>query len=325
MMDSPFSRRALYPPAEPRRTGRLPVGDGHELHWEECGRPDGIPVVVLHGGPGGGLSAAMRRFFDPSRWRVALFDQRGAGRSTPHASLHANTTAHLVADIERLREHLGVDRWALFGGSWGSTLALAYAQAHPDRALGLILRGVFLFTRAEVDWFYRGGVSPLLPEAWSRFLAPLSDAERADPIAGYHRVLIDDDFETRRGHARAWADWESAALTRASARRFALARHGDPRAADALARIECHYMMHDGFFDSSDAIVAGLDPIKRLPCLIVQGRLDLVTPPRAAVRLARAWPGARLNIVENAGHAAVEPGLVDGLVRATDELALRLG
>jgi proline iminopeptidase len=323
-MDSPFSRRALYPPVDPRQSGRLPVGNGHELYWEECGRADGVPVVVLHGGPGGGLSPAMRRFFDPRRWRVALFDQRGAGRSTPRAGLEANTTADLVEDIERLRERLGIEAWAVFGGSWGSTLALAYAEAHPDRVLGLILRGVFLFTRAEVDWFYRGGVSPLLPEAWDRFLAPLSLGERGDPVAGYHRVLAGEDFESRRLHVRAWADWESAALTRAPARRYALARHADPESADALARIECHYMAHDGFFEQPDALMDGLGRVRDLPCFIVQGRLDLVTPPRTAVRLAKAWPGSRLTLVESAGHAAVEPGLVDGLVRATDELAQRL-
>jgi proline iminopeptidase len=324
MMDSPFSRRALYPPVEPRQSGRLPVGDGHELYWEECGRSDGVPVVVLHGGPGGGLSPAMRRFFDPRRWRVLLFDQRGAGRSIPRASLHANTTAHLVEDVERLRERLGVQAWAVFGGSWGSTLALAYAQAYPERVLGLILRGVFLFTRAEVDWFYRGGISALLPEAWERFLAPLAPEERSDPVAGYHRVLARENFDARRVHARAWADWESAALTRASARRHAIARHAEPESADALARIECHYMANDGFFVGPDDLMDGIARVSRLPCFIVQGRLDLVTPPRTAVRIAKAWPGARLTIVENAGHAAVEPGLVDGLVRATDELALRL-
>lgn len=324
-MDSPFSRRALYPPVEPTLTGRLPVGDGHELYWEECGRPDGAPVVVLHGGPGGGLSPAMRRFFDLKRWRVVLFDQRGAGRSTPHAGLTANTTAHLIADIERMRERAGVDAWAVFGGSWGSTLALAYAEAHPDRVLGLVLRGVFLFTPREVDWFYRGGAAALLPDAWETFLARLPPADRADPITGYHRFLITDDFNRRAPYARAWADWEGAALARSVGRRRVAARFPEPAAADALARIECHYMAHDGFFATPDALMDGVGRIADLPCYIVQGRLDLVTPPAAAWRLARAWTGARLSLVEHAGHAALEPGLVDGLVRATDDLAARLG
>jgi proline iminopeptidase len=324
MMDSSFSRRSLYPPIEPRLKGRLAVGDGHELYWEECGRADGAPVVVLHGGPGGGVSPAMRRFFDPRRWRAVLFDQRGAGRSTPRGGLEANTTAHLVDDIERLREHVGVESWAVFGGSWGSTLALAYAQAHPDRVLGLILRGVFLFTPSEIDWFYRGGVSGFLPDAWERFLAPLDAHERGDPVTGYHRVLRRGDFESRRRHAQAWTDWETSALGRSLFRRRLVDRELDPAAVDALARIECHYMAHDGFFATPDALMDRIDRVRSLPCFIVQGRLDLVTPPGAAWRLARAWPAARLAIVENAGHSAIEPGLADGLVRATDELAARL-
>lgn len=324
-MHSTGVRRELFPPIRPSRSGRLDVGDGHRLHFETCGREDGIPVVVLHGGPGGGVSPSLRRFFDPDRWRVALFDQRGAGRSIPHASLDFNTTWDLVADIERLREHLGIDAWAVFGGSWGSTLALAYAQAHPDRVLGLVLRGVFLFTRPEIDWFYRGGAGALLPEAWERFLAPLVAAERADPVAGYRPLLMKEDRETRRPAALAWAAWESEALTRGVGRAgLAASRRGDPAASDALARIECHYMAHDGFFEQPDQLMDGLDRIAHLPAYIVQGRLDLVTPPRAAWRLARAWPSAHLSIVEDAGHAATEPGLVDGLVRATDDLATRL-
>ena len=317
--------RSLYPALDPRVSGRLGVGDGHELYWEECGRADGVPVVVLHGGPGGGSAPPMRRFFDPERWRVVLVDQRGAGRSTPHASLHANTTAHLVDDIERLRNALGIDAWAVFGGSWGSTLALAYAQAHPDRVLGLVLRGVFLFTPPEVDWFYRGGASALLPDAWERFLAPLPPAARADPLAGYHPFLIHPDVAARRSHALAWTDWEGAALARSSSpQRASFARAHDTASADALARIECHYMINGGFFDRPDQLMEDVERLRDIPGFIVQGRIDLVTPPAAAWRLAKAWPGADLSIVDGAGHAATEPGIAQGLVRATDQLATRL-
>jgi proline iminopeptidase len=267
----------------------------------------------------------MRRFFDPRRWRIILFDQRGAGRSTPHASLKANTTPHLIADIERLREHLGVEAWAVFGGSWGSTLALAYAEACPERALGLVLRGVFLSTRAEIDWFYRGGAAALMPDAWERFLAPLSPGRRADPVAAYLALLRPDDEDMRAPYARAWSDWESAAVNHTLSRRRGLARRPDPRSADALARIECWYMAHEGFLDGPDALIDGVGRIAHLPCSIVQGRLDLVTPPAAAWRLARTWRGAELSIVDGAGHAAVEPGLANGLIRATDALAGKLG
>lgn len=325
-MDSTDFARQLYPAIRPDTSGRLDVGDGHQLHFETCGRADAPPVVVLHGGPGGGVSPALRRFFDPDRWRIVLFDQRGAGRSTPHASLTANTTWDLVADVERLRNHLGIDAWALFGGSWGSTLALAYAQTHPEHVLGLFLRGVFLGTQSEFDWFYGGGAGALLPEAWERFLAPLNDDERSAPIAAYHTRLTHDDPETRRPAALAWAAWESAALSRAPQRQnVGAARRGDPAAADALSRIECHYMINNCFFKRPDQLMDDLPRITHLPAYIVQGRIDLITPPRTAWRLARAWPSAHLSIVEGAGHAATEPGLVDGLVRATDDMATRLG
>jgi proline iminopeptidase len=267
----------------------------------------------------------MRRFFDPARWRIVLFDQRGAGLSTPHAGLAANTTGHLVEDIERLRTLLGVEAWVVFGGSWGSTLALAYAETYPERVRGLVLRGLFLFTPAEVDWFYRGGASALLPDAWERFLAPLPDAERADPVAGYHRYLVDDDVEARRAYAVAWAEWESSALNRSGAPRRDARHTTDPKAADALARIECHYMIKNGFLDRPDQLVEDAVRLEGLPVRIVQGRLDLVTPARTAWRFAKRWPWAELDIVEGAGHAAMEPGIVDGLVRATDRLAAQIG
>jgi len=302
-MDSTDFARQLYPAIRPEATGCLDVGDGHQLHFETCGRSDAPAVVVLHGGPGGGISPALRRFFDPDRWRVILLDQRGAGRSTPHASITANTTWHLVDDLERLRTHMGIDAWALFGGSWGSTLALAYAEAHPERVLGLFLRGVFLATEPEIDWFYGGGASAVLPEAWERFLAPLDEDERAAPIPAYHKRLILDDPETRRPAALAWSGWESAALSRSPHRQsFGGGRRGDPAAADALARIECHYMANNCFLERPDQLMANLGAITHLPAYIVQGRIDLVTPPRTAWRLARAWPSAHLSIVEGAGQ-----------------------
>jgi proline iminopeptidase len=265
----------------------------------------------------------MRRFFDPARWRPVLFDQRGAGRSTPHASLEANTTAHLIEDIERLRAHLGVDKWTVFGGSWGATLALAYAQTHPHRVDGLILRGVFLCTRSEIDWFFRGGARVMLPEAWEDFVAPLPKARRDDPVAAYYDILTHLDRNARRSYARAWAGWESTAL---SHRRTVVGPSPvNPAAADALARIECHYMINEGFFETPDQLIDNMGVLSEHPGYIVQGRLDMVTPPAAAWRLAKAWPEAHLNIVEDCGHAASEPGLVDGLVRATDDLASRLG
>lgn len=315
--------RALYPEIPARASGRLRVGAGHEIFYEECGRPDGAPIVVLHGGPGGGCSPAMRRFFDPSVWRIILFDQRGCGRSTPHASLRANTTWELVDDMERLRVRLGVDRWALFGGSWGSTLAVAYAQTYRDRVLGLVLRGVFLLTPEELAWFYGGHAGAILPEAWSRFLGHLDPHERDDPISAYHRRLVGRVRAERSAAARAWTAWESAAI---DARRPMLAGRTplDPRAADALARLECHYFLNGGFLKRPRQLLDEAPRLKGLPGAIVQGRMDLVTPPRAAIRLASAWPDASVRIVDAAGHAASDPGIIDGLVRATDALGARL-
>lgn len=315
------NRVGLYPHLEPFRTGMLAVGNGHTLYYEECGRPDGIPVVALHGGPGGGASPAMRRFFDPGRYRIVVFDQRGCGRSRPFSELSHNTTPDLVGDIEHLREALRIESWLVFGGSWGATLALAYARAHPDRVSGLILRGVFACTRRELDWFYRDGANQLFPDLWERFAGRLNPDEREDVVGAYYRRLEIDDVQARREDALAWAAWESSLISLS---------HGadltppDPRRADAIARIESHYFVHGGFLESDGVLLEQTRHLKDIPGVIVQGRYDLVTPPRTAWTLARSWPGAQLEMIPDAGHAAGEPGIVDGLVRATDRFADRL-
>nr|WP_233252487.1 prolyl aminopeptidase [Maritimibacter sp. 55A14] len=311
----------LYPHVEPFDQRVLDTGDGHRLYVEQCGNPEGIPVVVLHGGPGGGCSPAMRRFFDPQSYRVVLFDQRGCGRSRPHASVENNTTWHLVRDIEMIREALGVERWAVFGGSWGATLSLLYAQAHPDRASALILRGVFLMTRAELDWFYRGGAALFWPEIWDRFLEPIPAAERADPIAAYHRRLFGTDRVEQTRCARRWVMWENAlaALEQAPGAMEAPADY-----ARAFARLENHYFQHGGFLERDDQILANMDRIAHVPGVIVQGRYDMICPPAAARRLAAAWPGAQLSMIPLAGHALSEPGISAELVRVMDDLRSRL-
>jgi len=314
-------RRGLYPPIEPYRTGMLDVGDGHSVYYEESGRPDGLPVVALHGGPGGGASPAMRRFFDPDRWRIIVFDQRGAGRSRPFADVRANDTWALIGDMERLREALRVDRWLVLGGSWGATLALSYALAHRDRVSGLVLRGVFTCAQRELDWFYRDGANQIYPDAWERLTGPLSKSEREDVLRAYHARVMHDDPETRRDDARAWARWESTLI---SLRTPYDGAQPDPRRADALARIETHYFVHGGFFPSDGYLLERAEALQGVPGAIVQGRYDLVTPPRTAWSLAKTWrPDDGLEIVPDAGHAAGEPGIVDALVRATDRFAGR--
>lgn len=319
---------ALHPGQEPFATHILEVGDGHRLYVEECGNPRGLPVVVLHGGPGGGCSPAMRRYFDPRVFRTVLFDQRGCGRSRPHASVEANTTWHLVADIERIRERLGIGAWgAVFGGSWGATLALLYAQAHPDRVRALVLRGVFLMTRGELDWFYGGGAGAFWPDLWERFQAPIPEGERGDLIGAYHRRLFCGDLREEVRHARAWAGWENALASIDSEGPGGLhAGTGTPLGgfdapadyARAFARIENHYFAHGGFLSPDQAILANMDRIAHIPGAIVQGRYDMICPPAAAHALARAWPAARLEIVAKAGHALSEPGITAALVRAMD-------
>lgn len=320
-MDASYTRRLLYPPIRPLQSFHMPVGDGHQLYVEECGRPDGIPVITLHGGPGGGVSPALRRFFDPRKYRIILFDQRGCGRSTPHGGLEANTTRHLIEDIERIRERMGVDQWLVFGGSWGATLSLAYARAHPDRCLGLVLRGVFLCTQIELDWFYRHGANMLFPDAWERLVDPLAPEEREDVIRAYYERLAETDIVRRRPDALAWSRWESALISMTGDPSAPLA---DPIRADALARLETHYFLHKGFFERDGILLEDAARFNHLPGVIVQGRYDVVTPPRSAWALSREWPKARLQMIGDAGHAAGEPGVVDALVRATDAFAEQL-
>ncbi|SCL55504.1 prolyl aminopeptidase [Micromonospora chersina] len=313
----------LYPPVEPYATHRIAVGDGHQLHVEEVGTPDGVPVVFLHGGPGGGLVPAARRFFDPRRYRAVLFDQRGAGRSTPFGELRANTTGHLVADLETIRERLGIDSWLVFGGSWGVTLGLAYAQAHPDRVTGLILRGVLLLRRSERDWFYQGGLRHLQPDEWERFVAPIPAAERDDVLAAYHRRLHGPDEEQARACAVAWGRWEA---VNSSLRPDPglLAHFTGEEQALPIARILSHYAVHGGFLAESQ-LLDGVDRIRHLPAVIINGRYDLCCPPVSAYDLARRWPEAELRIVPDAGHSAAEPGIARELLRATDRFADLLG
>jgi len=310
-------RRDLFPPIEPYAEGWLPVGDGHLLYWQECGNPAGIPVVFLHGGPGAGCIAAYRRFFDPARWRVILIDQRGAGRSRPAAETHANTTQHLVADLEALRKARNITRWAVFGGSWGSTLALSYGLSFPERCLGFILRGVFLGSQGEIDWFMHG-MGKFFPEAAQEFLAPIPEREHSDLLEAYWARLIHPDPAIHLPAARAWTRYES----RCSSLR---SRGNDgsltsDRFALTVARLEAHYFRHDCFL-AADELVQGASATGHLPCTIIQGRYDLVCPPVSAQRLARAWPAACLEMVEEAGHSALEPGIRAGLVRATERLA----
>ena len=307
---------ALYPPVEPFARQMLDVGDGHQVYVEECGTPTGIPVLVLHGGPGGGCSPMMRRFFDPSHYRIVLFDQRGCGRSRPHASVEANTTAHLIADIERIRTTLGIARWIVFGGSWGATLGLAYAQAHPDRAAHLVLRGVFLGTRDELDWFYGGGAGRFYPELWARFVDPVPLDERDDLIAAYHKRLFSGSFADETRFSRTWTAWENA-LASAETRGFVEAPLDYTR---AFARLENHYFQHGCFFETDGQLLQNLGRMQGIRGHIVQGQFDMICPPTTAWRLHKAWPGSHLTIVPMAGHALSEPGITSALVRITDTL-----
>lgn len=315
-----MERRDLYPDIEPYETGYLPVGDGHQLYFEQCGNPEGKPVVFLHGGPGAGCSPKARRFFDPSRYRIVLFDQRGCGRSTPHASLVANTTWHLVADIERLRLHLDIDKWQVFGGSWGSTLALAYAQTHPSRVTELVLRGIFMLRRWELEWFYQSGADALFPDAWDDYLAAIPEVERGDLMSAYYRRLTSADPQVQLEAARAWSVWEARTSFLYQDPRHIEASAGDQFAL-AFARVECHYFVHGGFFDRDDQLLANAYRLRGIPAVIVQGRYDVVCPLRSAWDLKQAWPEADLRIVADAGHSAFEPGNAHELILATDRYA----
>jgi len=313
--------RGFYPPIEPYATGHLAVGDGHRIYWERCGTPGAKPAVFLHGGPGGGCTANHRRLFDPARYDVLLFDQRGCGRSVPHAQLEANTTWHLVADIERLREMAGIARWQVFGGSWGSTLALAYAQRHPERVSELVLRGIFLLRRFEIQWYYQRGASLLFPEKWKRFLAPIPENERGDMVAAYRRRLVGEDAAEQIRAARAWSAWEGETLTLVPDPTVYEAFHADEFAL-AFARIENHYFTHEGWLEEGQ-LLRDVDRLRTIPGTIVQGRYDMATPPVSAFDLHERWPEAEFHMIENAGHAVTEPGILDRLVRTTDAYADR--
>jgi len=313
-------RRGLYPIVEPRRSGWLRVSPLHEIYWEESGNPDGRPAVFVHGGPGAGSGPVARGFFDPQRYRIIVFDQRGCGRSRPMASLEDNTTWHLVADMETLREFLGIERWLVFGGSWGSTLALAYAQAHPGRVSGLVLRGIFMLRKAEIDWFYQQGASAIFPDRWEDYVAAIPKRERGDLVAAFHRRLTSPNRAVRIRAARAWAVWE-AATSFLQANEDNVARWSEDDFAIAVARIECHYFVNKGFLANEDQLLRGVRRIRRVPAVIVQGRYDVVCPMTTAWDLHRAWPEAEFIVVPDAGHSALEPGITHELVSATDRLA----
>ncbi len=314
--------RDIYPKIKPYATHSLRVEKPHMLHVEECGSPDGIPVLFVHGGPGAGFSPVHRCFFDPEKYRIILFDQRGCGKSTPHASLENNTTLHLVTDMESIREHLGVDKWLLFGGSWGSTLSLVYAQAYPERVLGLVLRGIFLCRQDEINWFYQEGASHIFPDYWEDFLRPIPDAERGDLLRAYYQRLTSNNEVARMATAKAWSTWEGRTSTLHPSKSV-VDHFSEPHNALSLARIESHYFSHDTFLEKNQ-ILRDADRLAGIPGIIVQGRYDVVCPMQSAWDLHRAWPDAELQIIPDAGHSAFERGNIDALVRATDAMAKRL-
>lgn len=307
----------LYPPIEPFDQRMLDMGDGHRIYVEQSGHPNGMPVLVCHGGPGGGCSPAMRRFFDPAHYRVVMFDQRGCGLSRPHASVTANTTWHLVADIERIRATLGINDWVVFGGSWGATLALIYAEAHPDRVRALVLRGVFLAMQSELDWFYGGGAGQFFPDLWQNFTAAIPEDERGDLIAAYHKRLFSGDYAEEARFARSWAMWENAL---ASVDFDGLPGEAPPDYARAFARLENHYFTHAAFLEQDGQILRDRHRIEHIPATIVQGRMDMICPPLSSWRLAQGWARANLRMVPAAGHALSEPGISAALVAAMDRL-----
>jgi proline iminopeptidase len=314
-------RRTLYPEIEPYESGMLDVGEGHSLYWELCGNPAGKPVVFLHGGPGGGSSPAHRRQFDPDKYKILVFDQRGCGKSTPYASLEANTTEHLVNDIEEMRTQVAkVDKWMVFGGSWGSTLSIAYAETHPDRVTELVLRGIFLFDQYEVDWLYKeGGASAIYPDAWDEFIAIIPEAERGDLVGAYRRRLTSDDPDEQLQAAKAWSKWEGVTVT-VLPNPDVIEEFTSADKAIAIARIENHYMAEGGWLEEGE-LLRGAEKIRHIPGVIVQGRHDSCTPPKAAWVLKKKWPEVDLQIIPDGGHLYNEPGILDGLVRATDRFA----
>ncbi|UIJ73002.1 prolyl aminopeptidase [Aurantimonas sp. HBX-1] len=312
--------RTMYPPIEPYETGALDVGDGHTVYYERVGTRGAKPAVFLHGGPGGGIKPDYRRLFDPSRYDVLLFDQRGCGRSAPYASLEANTTWHLVEDMERLRQHMGVERWLVLGGSWGSTLAMAYAQTHPERVSELILRGIYTLTRAELDWYYQFGVSEMFPEKWERFIAPIAVSDRGDIILAYRKLLTSDHLDVRVEAAKAWTIWEGETITLLPNPDFSAA-YADGHFALAFARLENHYFVHDCWMEDGQ-LLRDAGRMKGIPGAIIHGRYDMPCPVKNAYLLHKAWPDASFHIVEGAGHATTEPGILDQLIRATDRFAV---
>ena len=318
-MNSGTERRTLYPAFEANQSGYLKVGDGHELYYEESGNPNGKPAVFLHGGPGGGCMEKMRRFFNPDVYRIVLFDQRGCGKSRPHASLENNTIWDLVNDIEILRASLQIDRWQVFGGSWGSTLALAYSQTHPERVSELVLRGIFMLRKKEIQWFYQKGASELFPDLWQHYLEPIPKSERDDLLGAYYKRLTSDDPDIRLQAAKAWSRWESSTSFLIPNEKMAAAFDANDLAL-SLARIECHYFVNDGFMEDNQ-LINNVDKIRNIPSVIVQGRYDVVCPSISAWELAQAWPEADLRIVPDAGHSAFEPGIIHELVTATDAFA----
>ena len=312
--------RQLYPPIEPYVQNTLPVSSIHTLYYEEAGNPEGKPVVFLHGGPGGGSVPMYRQFFDPARWRIILFDQRGCGKSTPHAELTDNTTWDLVTDIEKLRSHLNIDQWTVFGGSWGSTLALAYAQTYPERCNGLILRGIFMLRPKEIEWFYQSGASYIFPDAWEGYLAPIPEEEQDDLVSAYYKRLTSDDAQTRQTAAKAWSIWE-ASTSKLVPDPDLMTRFGEGSFADAFARIECHYFTNGGFFSNPNQLIENIEAIRHIPAVIVQGRYDVVCPMTSAWELHQAWPEADFFIIAEAGRSATAPGCIDALSTATASFA----
>ena len=312
--------RELYPPIEPYKEGKLKVSELHTIHYEESGNPQGKPIIFLHGGPGGGITPIYRQYFDSQRWRIVIFDQRGCGKSTPYAELRENTTWDLVSDIEKLREHLGISQWVVFGGSWGSTLSLAYSQTHPERCKGLILRGIFMLRRSEINWFYQEGASKIYPDAWQEYIKPIPPEERHDLLTAFHKRLTSEDRKIRLEAARAWSIWE-ASTSKLIPSQVTQRRFGQAEFAEAFARIECHYFVNKGFLTTENQLLENVDRIRHLPGVIVQGRYDVVCPTITAWELHQAWQEAEFILVPDAGHSISEPGIINALIEASDRFA----
>lgn len=310
----------LYPHREPYNEGKLQVSDIHTIHYEESGNPEGKPIVLLHGGPGGGCPPYYRQYFNPEKWRLIMFDQRGCGQSTPHAELQDNTTWNLVSDIEKIREHLNIDKWVVFGGSWGSTLSLAYSQTHPERCKGLILRGIFMLRQKELLWFYQEGASYIFPDAWEEYLKPIPPEERDDMLTAYYKRLTSPDMKIRLEAARAWSVWE-ASTSKLFLDKQLMQIFGESEFAEAFARIECHYFVNKGFFEDENQLLKNVDKIRNIPGVIVQGRYDVVCPMISAWELHKAWKESELIVVPDAGHSMSEPGIMSALIEATDRFS----